>query len=202
MQDMQCQNCGATLPIENQFVRTATCAFCSATYIVRGSDALDPAGKASSLADYPSRLRVGMTGKIRGRRFHVMGRVRYSYNEGFWEEWQVAWDDGGAPDWLEEDEGLWTLYRREKVRSSIPPYEQIRVGGIVKVNAYDVFVSEKREGRVAGQEGQFSSVLPLTGVFGYFEGGANNQAVSVNYWEEEIEISVGEDLEFSDVVID
>ncbi|MBL8164213.1 MAG: DUF4178 domain-containing protein, partial [Anaerolineae bacterium] len=80
-----------------------------------GTDTLDPTGQTASLANYPSRLRVGMSGKIRGRGFTVLGRIRYMYDEGFWEEWQITWDDGAPPDWLEEDEGYWTLYRRERV---------------------------------------------------------------------------------------
>ena len=202
MANLACENCGAALPIKNQFVRTATCEFCGSTYVVRGSDSLESTGKAASLADYPSRLRVGMTGKVKGKPFTVIGRVRYHYDTGYWEEWQIQWEDGSPPDWLEEDEGLWTLYHRERVRSAIPAFDQIRVGATVAVNTYQVYITEKRTGKVAGQEGQFSSVLPLQGTFSYFEGAANNSAVSVNYWQEEIELSVGEDLEFQDMVID
>jgi len=202
MANLVCASCGAALEIENQFIRTVTCTFCGSSYLVSGSESLNPMGKGATLADYPSRLRVGMTGKIKGKGFHCLGRVRYLYDSGFWEEWQIAWDDGAPPDWLEEDEGDWVLYRRERVKGAIPPYEQIKVGSSVQVNNYKVFVTEKREGRMAGSEGQFSSVLPLQGKFGYFQGGADNKSVSINYWDDEIELSVGEDLDFSDVVID
>ena len=201
MSNLNCESCGAPLKIENQFIRSVTCEFCGSAYIVKGDQGLDMKGKTASLADYPSHLSIGQTGSIKGKSFSVMGRVRYSYDDGFWEEWQVNWADGSAPDWLEEDEGYWTLYRRERVKSAIPPYEQIKVGGTIKVNNYDVFVTEKRKGKMMGSEGQFSSVLPVDSEFGFFSGNADGKLVSINYWEDEIELSVGEDLEPSDMVL-
>jgi hypothetical protein len=202
MQQLNCPNCGAALKIDNQFIRTITCQFCDSNYLVRGSEGLDPTGKSASLADYPSRLNVGARGSIRGRNFHVLGRVRYAYDEGFWEEWQIAWEDGAPPDWLEEDEGYWTLYRRERVKSAVPPYDQVRTGATITINNKKVFITERRQAKVAGSAGQFSSVLPLQGVFGYIQGAADNQTMSINYWEDEIELSVGDELEHHELVIE
>jgi hypothetical protein len=199
MQNMTCSSCGAPLEVKNQFIRSVTCKFCGATYLVSGSDNLESVGKMASLADYPSRLNIGAMGEIRGRGFSVIGRVAYA--EGFWEEWQIVWDDGAPPDWLEEDEGYWTVYRRERVKGAIPPYEQVKVGSSVTINGKSVFITEKRTARVAGSEGQFSSVLPLTGTFGYIQGSNSENPVGVNYWEDEIELSVGEDLEHNEIKI-
>jgi len=199
--DVNCTTCGAPLKIENQFVRSVTCQFCGSAYIVSGSDGLNEAGKTTSLADYPSRLSVGSQGVIKGRSFTVLGRVRYTYDEGFWDEWQIEWHDGAPPDWLEEDEGYWTLYKRERVRSQIPPIDQISVGSTYKINNHDVFITEKRTGKMMGSEGQFSSVLPIQETFGYASGSADGGLVSVNYWQDEIELSVGEDLEHHDIKI-
>ncbi len=202
MRQLNCLTCGAGLQIDNQFIRTITCRFCGSSFIVRGDEGLDPSGTSASLADYPSRLNVGARGKIRGRAFHVLGRVRYAYDEGFWEEWQIVWDDGAPPDWLEEDEGLWTVYRRERVKGAVPPYEQVRVGATINVNNKNVFVTERRQAKVAGSEGQFSSVLPFKGKFYYIQGAADNQTVNVNYWEDEIEISIGDELEHHELTLD
>lgn len=201
MQNMTCSSCGAALEVKNQFIRSVTCKFCGATYLVSGSDSLESVGKMASLADYPSKLNVGSMGEIRGRGFSVIGRVRYAYAEGFWEEWQIVWDDGAPPDWLEEDEGYWTVYRRERVKGAIPPHDQVKVGSSVTINGKSVFITEKRTAKVAGSEGQFSSVLPLTGTFGYIQGSNSENPVGVNYWQDEIELSVGEDLEHNEIKI-
>ena len=170
-------------------------------FLVRGSENLDPAGKGASLADYPSRLSPGISGKIRGRGFKALGRIRYAYDAGFWEEWQIVWDDGAPPDWLEEDEGLWTVYHREKIKHEILPFAQVPLGSSISVNNYKVFVTEKRTAKVSGSEGQFSTVLPLSGSFGYFQGTANGQSISINYWQDEIELSIGDELDAGDLVV-
>lgn len=201
MQNMTCTSCGAPLEVKNQFIRSITCRFCGSAYMVSGSESLSQVGKMSNLADYPSRLSIGTSGEIRGRRFSVIGRVRYAYSEGFWEEWQITWDDGAPPDWLEEDEGYWTVYRRERVRGPVSSYDQIQVGQSININNQSVFITEKRTARVAGSEGQFSSVLPLTGTFGYIQGSSSERTVSINYWQDEIELSLGDDLEHHDLKI-
>jgi hypothetical protein len=201
MQQLNCPNCGAGLAIENQFIRSVTCRFCGSNFLVRGSDTLDPTGQSATLGDFPSRLTVGTKGQVRGRGFTVLGRIRYMYDAGFWEEWQISWEDGAPPDWLEEDEGLWTVYRRERVKSAIAPYDQMRVGASVPINNKNVFITEKRTAKVAGSEGQFSSVFPLSGTFGYIQGTADGQSVSVNYWSDEIELSIGDELEHNELVL-
>lgn len=194
-QQLECQTCGAPINIENQFVRSVSCQFCGASYLISGEEGLQARGKGIKLADYPSRLDVGQSGSIRGRKFSVLGRVRYAYDEGFWEEWQISWDDGQPPAWLEEDEGYWTLYKRERVRGAIPPHSDVRVGGTIKVNNMTVFITEKRSAKMVGQEGQFSAVMPVSGKFGYATGTADSKPVSVTYWENEIEVETGDDLE-------
>ncbi|GAB4508721.1 MAG: hypothetical protein OHK0046_02030 [Anaerolineae bacterium] len=202
MQNMTCSSCGAPLQIENQFVRSVTCQFCGAAYVISGDATLDPTGKTTSLANYPSRVSVGTRGTIRGRGFTILGRIRYTYDEGYWDEWQIAWDDDAPPDWLEEDEGYWTVYKKERVRAEVLSYDGIRVGQTVKINNRNVFITEKRQARVLGSEGQFAAVMPLQGDFGYVQGAADEQTVSITYWEDEIEISSGDDLEHHEMKLD
>lgn len=201
MAQMNCETCGAPLQIENQFIRSVSCQFCGSSYLISGEQGLNPRGKGIKLADYPSRLSVGQTGTIKGKKFTVLGRVRYAYDEGFWEEWQISWSDGTPPAWLEEDEGYWTLYKRERVRSQIPPHDQVSVGSTIQVNQMNVFITEKRSGRMIGQEGQFAAVMPIEGKFGYATGTADGKPVSVTYWGDEIEVESGIDLEPQDVKI-
>lgn len=201
MQQMQCKSCGAPLQIENQFIRSVTCGFCGTAYMVSGDSTLDTTGKTAALANYPSRLKVYSKGTIRGRGFTVLGRIRYTYDEGFWDEWQIGWDDNAPPSWLEEDEGYWTVFDKQRVRGEVPPYENIRVGSTVNINGQNVFISEKRKARVMGSEGQFAAVMPIQGTFGYTQGTAGGKMIAVNYWDNEIEVSSGEELEHHEIVV-
>lgn len=201
MQQMSCTSCGAPLQIENQFIRSVTCGFCGMAYMVSGDSTLDSTGTTVALANYPSRLKVYSKGTIRGRGFTVLGRIRYTYDEGFWDEWQIGWDDGAPPSWLEEDEGYWTVFNKQRVRGEIPSYDALRVGTTVNINGQNVFISEKRRARVLGSEGQFAAVMPIQGQFGYAQGAADGKMIAVNYWDNEIEISSGDELEHHEVTV-
>ena len=196
---LTCESCGASLEIENQFVRAVTCRFCGSSYIVQGDASLDMTGKTVSLANYPSRLSIGSTGKIKGQTFRVLGRVRYTYGEGFWDEWLVTMSDDKPPVWLEEDEGYWTIYRKGRLKSAVPAYDEVSVGQTADINGKPLFVTEKRRANLMGTEGQFSSVMPLSGEFGYIQGAMEGQPASVTYWDDEIELSLGEELDHDDI---
>ncbi|MFZ4814764.1 MAG: DUF4178 domain-containing protein [Phototrophicaceae bacterium] len=201
MAEMNCKSCGAPLKIANQFVRSVSCEFCGSSYIVNGSAGLDPTGASAGLADYPSRISIGAQGNVRGRGFTVLGRIRYSYPAGFWDEWQIEWHDGAPPDWLEEDEGYWTIYKRQRVRGVVPSFDEIKVGKTYKIDNYNVFITEKRKAKMLGSDGQFAFVLPVRGEFGFATGSADGQVVNVNFFEDEIALSIGEDLEHHDIKI-
>jgi hypothetical protein len=201
VQQLQCQSCGAGLEIANQFVRSVTCRFCGSAYIVSGDSTLSANGQGMSLANYPSRLSVGTRGKIKGRGFQVLGRIRYTYNEGFWDEWQIMWDDGAPPSWLEEDEGYWTLFDKIRLRGQVASYDDIRVGKTTIINGMSVFITERRQARVLGSEGQFSAVMPIQGQFGYATGSAGEQIISVNFWPDEIEVSQGQEVTLTELVL-
>ena len=195
MASMNCTSCGAPIDIKNQFIRTATCEYCGAVFTISGSEDLKATGDKVSLADYPSRFSIGTRGKIKDKGFSIIGRMRYTYEEGFWDEWQIIWDDDSPPSWLEEDEGYWTLYDKERVRGAIASYDEIKVGASVKINKHEVFITERRKGKLLGHEGQFASTLPNVHQFSYVQGAADDLTVSVTYWKDSIEISVGEELE-------
>ncbi|MEJ2577872.1 MAG: DUF4178 domain-containing protein [Kineosporiaceae bacterium] len=201
MRQVSCTSCGGALQIENQFIRVVVCPYCATNYLVSGGDTLAPGRTGASLVDAPSRLQIGARGALRGRGLTVLGRARYRYDGGFWDEWQVGWDDGAPPDWLEEDEGYWTLYRRERLRGPVPPPDTVQVGSTVQANTHPVFVTEKRRGHLEGTEGQFASTLPLRGEFVYIQGGAAGRTVCLTYWQDEIELSVGDDLDHTDLVL-
>lgn len=196
---MNCTSCGAPLEVKNQFIRSVSCQFCGAVYTISGDDSLKSTGESASLANYPSRFTIGARGIIKDKGFTIIGRCRYTYQDGFWDEWQVVWDDDSPPSWMEEDEGYWTLYNKERVKGAIVAFEQIKVGATAKINKHDVFVTERRKGQLLGHEGQFASVLPVKGQFSYIQGAAGDFTVAVTYWENAIEISTGQELEPSEV---
>jgi len=197
---LQCPSCGGPLPIEHRFVRMVTCPYCATVSEITDAG-LDPTGKAAKLAPLPTRFRVGQSGRLRGRPFRVLGRVRYSYDEGVWDEWYLAFEDGDAA-WLEEDEGEYTLSRRERLTTAAPSFEQARVGSQFSLNGYPFFVTERVRAQIAGSEGQlFYKATPGRQVQ-FVEGNIGGRIAYLEYGEDAIEFGVGEPLARNEVELE
>jgi hypothetical protein len=80
----------------------AVCEYCGGVSYWN-EQGLSGTGKRSMLSEGFTRLYRGATGTLRGQRFLVEGRVRWSSGHGFWDEWCVSSVDG-ARAWLTEDD--------------------------------------------------------------------------------------------------
>lgn len=197
---LKCPQCGAQLPVEHRFVRMVACQYCQTVSELTDSG-LDPTGKTAKLAPLPTRFRVGQSGTFRGRAFQVLGRVRYSYDEGVWDEWYFAFSDGDAG-WLEEDEGEYTLSRQEKLRTPAPAFDQVRVGSTFDVNGYPFFVTERCRAQIAGAEGQlFYKAIPGRSI-NFLDGNVGGRSAYLEYTEEAIEFGVGDVIPRDEIVVD
>ncbi|MEL6548313.1 MAG: DUF4178 domain-containing protein, partial [Myxococcota bacterium] len=68
----------------------------------------------ATLVESDGPLYVGVTGRITAlngsvQDFRVEGRVRYRYEQGFWDEWYLDGSKGAF--WIGEDGGKFTLTR-------------------------------------------------------------------------------------------
>jgi hypothetical protein len=194
-QQISCPSCGGPLTIESAYTRFVICQFCGQSLYLRDTG-VDLAGKVAKLADYPSRLAIGAQGKMKGRAFEVLGRVRYQYDAGFWDEWFVHFADGQVG-WAEEDEGDFTLIFKTKLTSPIPPFEQIRVGSFIALGPDRMFVSEKGQARVLGGEGQLAAVVAAGKAIQYVDGNAGNKAFRIVLDDNGFTLHTGEPLSFS-----
>ncbi len=196
----KCPSCGAPLPLEHRFVRMVTCQYCSTVSEVTDSG-LDPTGKTAKLVPLPTQFAVGQTGKLRGRPYRIVGRVRYGYDEGVWDEWYLAFDDGDAG-WLEEDEGEYLLSRQERLRTPAPPFDQAMAGTAFQVNGHSFFVTERTRARIAGSEGQlFFRAVPNRPV-NFVEGNIGGRIAYLEYTEDAIEFGIGEPIGREEIQVD
>ncbi len=144
---------------------------------------------------------MGAHGKIKGRTFGVLGRVRYEYADGFWDEWFLQFDNGQIG-WVEEDEGELTLTYKTKLTSPVPPFEQIRVGSFIPLGGERMFVSEKGQGKVQGAQGEVTITVPPGRAVQYVNGNAAAKAIRLIIDEGGITLHTGEPLQFNDLVVD
>lgn len=190
---LNCPACGAPLPIEHRFVRMVACPYCGNSAEIT-DEGLNPAGKFAKLVPLPTQFAIGQSGKLRGRPFRVLGRIRYRYDEGVWDEWYLSFEDGSAG-WLEEDEGEIILSRVERLRTPAPAFDQVRVGSQFDVNGLAFFVTERCRAQIAGAEGQlFFRAAPGKPV-NFVEGNVGGRIAFLEYTDDGIEFGVGDPLE-------
>ena len=69
---------------------------------------LETLGKMADLPEDLSILQIGARGKFEGISFAVIGRLRMSWQEGFWNEWCALFEDQRIG-WLAEAQGFWMM---------------------------------------------------------------------------------------------
>jgi hypothetical protein len=200
-QAKNCPSCGAPLSIKNRFVKLINCEFCDHVILIHDKG-LDPTGRTSQLAEFPSILYVDATGKLNGKPFQVVGRIRYQSETAYWDEWFLTFEGGEQPGWLVEDEGNFTFFNKKTLTGSAPPFESVSVGSTVSIAGQQVFISEKGVARIAGGEGQLAfRILPGEQIK-YLDGSSGQDLISVEYAENEIEFLVGQAIDRSALAVD
>lgn len=199
MSSMNCASCGAPVEIKNRFSKVFVCDYCG-THLRVKDGGFDIAGKFPKLADFPSVFRVGSKGTILGKPFTALGRMRYKYQGGFFDEWFIDLD--GEKAWFTEDEGTFTLYTDIYESVDIPDINSIRPGQNIMVGDKKVMVKEKGKAVVDGGEGElFFYVEPGSEVI-YLDAVAEGKKVSVEYTENEVEMFAGRPLLKRDIIVD
>jgi len=193
---ISCPSCGGPIELEYKYTQAVVCPYCGQTNHVNADAQLDPRGEQQTpLVDYGSLLSIGAHGELDGRGFRVRGRLRYEYPGGYWDEWLVLLsDDREAEHWLQEDDGEFTLLRREPDldEDDVPAFAVIRVGEYVAIDGRETFIREKSQATVAGGEGE----LPFMALPGeqadFVDGFHRGQVLSLEYLPaDEVEVCIG-----------
>jgi len=219
---LSCPSCGSSLQVANSFVRMVVCRSCSNTLTVRnispeapsarprpygrdilsaGEVLLDLTGKTAGLASFPTQLGVGRSGRIRGKPFRVLGRVRFEEEDGYWDEWYLEFEDGHIA-WLEEEEGELVLSQKEPLTTPVPDFESVRLGATIIVSGQPFFVTERCRARVTGAEGQLYYRARIDQPVRFLDGNIGGRVAFLEYGDDEIEYSTGEPIERDEIALD
>lgn len=195
---IQCPSCGAQLELQYRYSRMVVCSYCGQTSYINAGTA-NAAGQKILLADYGSILSVGKRGKLKGKTFSVLGRLRFTYEDGFWDEWLIWFDGDEYTDyWLQEDEGEFVLFSKKPLTPPAPVFETVKVGSSISVNSIAMFVTEKNRATINGGEGELSFQVIPGEKADYIDGIANGKPISIEYMPGEVEFNTGESLALSD----
>jgi hypothetical protein len=134
-----------------------TCTSCHAVCLV-GRDTLELTGKSATLAASTGALRLGVTGEYEGASFVVQGRVRYSYDQGFWDEWCLQFSNSKLG-WVSEDDGELTITQNRKTSITPIRFSKLKVGQSIVSGDSNYRVQESGTAVSLGGEGQLPFVV-------------------------------------------
>ncbi|MBM73754.1 MAG: hypothetical protein CMK59_00020 [Proteobacteria bacterium] len=174
MNKIQCPSCGAEQKIQNPATVSLVCEYCS-NIVVWDEAGLKLAGKESRLTEGFSRLFRGATGSVKGQRFAVVGRVRYSFGRGFWDEWYLALETGEYV-WLTEDNHELALQKEIDARQEFKDFHGYSLGDELEIDGETFRVQELGMAKCLGLEGELPSGYLPDETYPYVDGSSLNGA--------------------------
>lgn len=95
-----CPSCGAPVQFRWSSAVQTVCPFCH-SILVRDDLILKNVGKVADLPPDPSPIQLMTSGTYNNKKFDVIGRIIYEYQQGGWNEWHIVFSDG-ASGWLSD----------------------------------------------------------------------------------------------------
>ena len=160
-----CPNCGAGISFRSIDLPVRVCDHCHSS-IVRTEDALVSMGKVAEVPEDVSPLQIGVRGRDGARSFELIGRVRWRWSDGGWNEW-LALFDNGSTGWIGEAMGRYMLLREVAstglggaVERGLRAGAQIIVGTEAVIDGLNYRVTDVKEATCAGSEGELPFNTP------------------------------------------
>ena len=159
MLTVNCPNCGAALSFRSSALPARVCDYCR-TMVVRSGDTIEPVGTVAELPFDVSPIQIGMRGRFEDKAFEVVGRIRWGWTDGSWNEWLLLFDDGSDA-WLGEAMGQFMLLKerpaggaRVGVVRAIASGTEVEIGTEAQVEGTNLIVSDARRAKLLAAEGE------------------------------------------------
>ncbi|MCH2212909.1 MAG: DUF4178 domain-containing protein [Fuerstiella sp.] len=129
-----CPSCGGPVEFQVSTSLVTICDFCQCV-VARADKSVADHGKVSDLVLTDSPLSRGVTGKCRGKKFELVGRVQYQHPAGgVWDEWYLLFSNGRWG-WLAEAQGKYYLMSQKKAfhKLDFPEFDDLEPGRRLKL---------------------------------------------------------------------
>lgn len=196
MKQYNCPSCAAELDRKVAYSKIVICQYCQSSVFIDDEGARQ-AGKMSALDDMPSILELGRTFEYRKYRFLPVGRVRYDYGRGWWDEWW-CYDDLGNTKWVSVDEGNIAMEETTDFDGDIPLFEDVRIGDTIKVKLKDskeevpFVVTEKNSCKCIGGEGELPFEFILGETYNFLDLSASKGRIfTMEYFSDSVDCYEG-----------
>jgi len=160
LKSLHCPQCGYELPIYFKDTKLVKCKACKSNIFLEDYGART-IGEASQLAPEPSLIKLMQPFKYESNTYIPLGKIRYSYSRGYWEEYFLKSNDTREL-WLSIDEGDFALEKSIDIKIDT---HKLSIGYKYK----DYVVSEIGHGRCIGFEGELPKLIELGSKYKYYQ---------------------------------
>lgn len=165
MLKVNCPNCGAEIIFRSPAFPVRVCDYCHSA-VTRIDDGVRAAGKMAVLPFDVSPICLGTRGSFDGQAFDVIGRVRWGWSDGAWNEWLLLFANGDGA-WLGEAMGQFMLLfekplegRLAKVVSRLAEGGEAVIGEDATIDGIDYQVADIKDATCIACEGELPFAAP------------------------------------------
>lgn len=149
---ISCPNCGSVFELVNPGIVMLVCDHCG-TRLYLSDEAAEAIGEQSILPQDDSRLYLGATGTLNKHSFVSVGHIRYTHDDGFWDEWYLELSNGKYM-WLIEDERDLSLEIATRKKDIPRPNKLLTGQPAIRVKGHAYLAQFKGEAICQGGAGQ------------------------------------------------
>ncbi len=162
--EQNCPNCGALIGTGVPGLPVVTCGSCH-SLLSKAGDQLSKVGEAGSVPFDVSPIQIGTRLAVGGARGEIVGRERWAYDGGFWNEWLLQFPTGEAF-WVAEETGKFMVMKEvEATAEEIAALEAAlakgreAMGDQIWIEGTPHFVSDIKSIRCVAVEGSLPHII-------------------------------------------
>jgi hypothetical protein len=141
------------VPFETPGAVFAVCGHCR-SMVVRRDAELEAIGQMADLPPDHTPLQIGARGTCGGRGFRLLGRLRVSWGDGFWNEWYADFGQG-RNGWIAETQGFFLISEAVPAPAGlVPQLGDLRTGKRFELGGASYAVTDAKKARVVAGEGE------------------------------------------------
>jgi hypothetical protein len=192
-----CPNCGAKIIFQWSSSVQTVCEYCK-SILVRTDVDLKKVGEVADLPPDNSPIQLNTEGVYKNKGFVVTGRILYEYDQGGWNEWHVALNDGTSA-WLSDAQEEYAVSLPVSGQK-LPAESELQVGKQFTWNGGQYALSAITKAHYRGVQGElpFEYWDKTDVLFADFRS-ATKKFATLDYSDEEPALYLGEFVDFEDL---
>ena len=194
MKSFSCPSCGAEVQFKVASNISLVCVYCH-SLLIRHNLVLENLGKEAQLQDSPGLLQLGTGGTYQRNAFSLVGKIRWDWEGGFWNEW-FAYLDNGSTGWLAEAQGFLSFSVKLSERLSAPALSDLHAGLTMSITGKPFSVDDIKDCECKHFEGELP-INPLGAKKTNVDLRGDGEAyANIEYSEGQTNFYLGQYLEF------